>query len=392
MKKLIFLLGITVTALGQKSIGEKSPEIFFKKIVNYEKPGAKLSHFKDKVVLLDFWATWCGPCISAFPKLEGLQHKFGDQLQVITVTDDPEARIERFLDKRKLTLPVVLDEDRTIADIFPHRSIPHLVIIDRKGIVRAITTSSEITEEIVQKVINDEPVSLREKKDIMDFDPDKLLSGDGDFSYQVTFTRFKEGYPGFSNSRGTGPYTGRRIVGVNLSPVTLFEIAWQFPPAIRTLINVKEPARLKWSKQNAVCFDLIVPEDLGEKRFEIMKNQLSIYFPYTVKTEEKTRKVKILSGLSRDIPLRKSLPGTKTEYSESGKGMSMKASSIDWVSEFLQNRLGIPVVDETGLTGKYDLDLPWFNESPEQIHEELKKIGLRLSDGERKIKMLVITD
>lgn len=392
MKKLIFLLAITVTALGQKRMGEKSPEIFFKKIVNYEKPTAKLSDFKDKVVILDFWATWCGPCISAFPKLENLQSTFGDQLQVITVTDDPEARIERFLAKRKLTLPVVLDEDKAIAGIFPHRTIPHLVIIDKKGIVRAITTSSQVTEEVVQKVINDQPVSLEEKKDIMDFDPHKLLSGDGNFSYQVTFMPFKEGYPSFSNPRGTESYTGRRIVGVNLSPVTLFEIAWQFPPAIRTLINVKEPARLKWNKQNAVCFDLIVPEDLGEKRFEIMKTQLSIYFPYTVRIEEMTRKVKILSRLHQDTPLREALPEAKAEYSESGKGMSMKASSIEWVSEFLENRLGIPVINETGLTGKYDLALPWFNESPEQVHEELKKIGLRLSEGERKIKMLVITD
>jgi len=49
-------------------------------------------------------------------------------------------------------------------------------------------------------------------------------------------------------------------------------------------------------------------------------------------------------------------------------------------------------VNETNLHDQYDLELPWYNENPEQIHEELRKIGLELIDAERKIEVLIIKD
>src|SRR3977135_207668 len=51
------------------SVGDKVPEIEFQ-MLNYSSPVAKLSDFKGKLLLLDFWATWCGPCIGSFPKLD----------------------------------------------------------------------------------------------------------------------------------------------------------------------------------------------------------------------------------------------------------------------------------------------------------------------------------
>jgi uncharacterized protein (TIGR03435 family) len=395
MKKLIFLLtAINIVTFGQvhPKIGIKAPDVPFQKIVNYGKPSASLSDFNGKVVILDFWATWCGPCISSFPKLETLQAKFGNQLQILTITDDPEERITRFLSKRKLSLPIVLDNNRSIASSFPHRSIPHLVIIDKNGLVSAITSSSGITEEIVQKVIDGERIDLKEKKDVMDYNENDPLSGNGNFSYQVTFTPFKDGYPSYSNSQGLDPYLGRRIVAVNLSPATLFEIAFQFPPRIRTSIEVKEPSRLKWNKQNAVCFDLILPEDLGERRFEIMKAQLMTYFPYTARIEQRERAVKVLSLRENDIRIKDSSPDTPSFSSYSGKGLSAKAQSIETLRDFLENMLNVPVIDNTPLKGKYDFEIPWYNESPNQIYEELKKLGLQLTDSTKNIDILVIKD
>jgi uncharacterized protein (TIGR03435 family) len=59
---------------------------------------------------------------------------------------------------------------------------------------------------------------------------------------------------------------------------------------------------------------------------------------------------------------------------------------------FLEDQIHIPVVDETRLKDLYDLHILWYNEKPEQIHEELRKLGLELIDAERKIEVLVITD
>src|SRR5688572_26528195 len=72
------------SVIKELKIGDIVPDIEFL-MVNYSKPTARLSDFKGKVVILDFWATWCGSCIEAFPKIDLAQKEFGDRLQVILV-------------------------------------------------------------------------------------------------------------------------------------------------------------------------------------------------------------------------------------------------------------------------------------------------------------------
>ncbi|HAK76560.1 MAG TPA: thiol-disulfide oxidoreductase [Runella sp.] len=398
MKHLVLFVflavSLNVVAQTESLLGKKSPELTFETIVNFEKTKATLNDFSGKLIILDFWATWCGPCIQSFPELEKLQAKFRNDLQVITITDDPEMRIKRFLEKRKTTLPVVIDEKRALAKIFPHRTIPHTVVIDKMGTVQAITTSSELSEALIKNLLAGKAVGIKEKKDVIDFDPSLPLAGNGDFTFQLTITPFKEGYPSFCNPKGGGSlYEGRRIIAANLSPKTLFEVAHQFPPGIRTVLDVSDPSKFAWNEQNCVCFDLIVPEHFGEKRFDIMKQQLETYFGYQSLIEERVRTVKVLQRIKdTDAKLTQSKAETTPTSSYSGKGLSMKASGVATLADFLESQINKTVIDETGLTGLYDLEIPWYNETPKQIHEELRKIGLQLVEAERKIKVLVIKD
>lgn len=398
MKNFITLLFVTfyLSAFTQNKslLGQKSPDLTFDTIVNFEKTSATLKDFNGKIIILDFWATWCGPCIQSFPELEKLQAKFRDDIQIITITDDPEIRIKRFLAKKKLSLPIVIDDKRKLSQIFPHRTIPHTVVIDKSGTIRAVTTSSELSEELIEAILVGREVSIKEKKDVIDFDPSLPISGNGDFAYQLTITPFKEGYPSLSNSIGRGShYEGRRILAMNLSPKTLFEVAHQFPAGIRTILEVADPSKFAWNNQNIVCFDLIVPEKLADKRFDIMKQQLEIYFGYQSFVEERIKPVKVLQRINgAKVNLTETKKGTEPTSSYSGGGLSMRGASIEVVRDFLESQLNKPVVNETELTNLYDLELPWYNENPKQIHEELKKIGLQLIEAERKISVLVIKD
>ncbi|MFN8889700.1 MAG: redoxin domain-containing protein, partial [Cyclobacteriaceae bacterium] len=368
MKKIVTII-LTVWSLGTfaqttSKIGNSSPNLVFEKIINFNQNKATLADFKGKVVVLDFWATWCSPCIKSLPELEALQTKYQSDLQVITITSDPAERIEKFLSKKALKLPVVIDEQGKLATVFPHRTIPHTIVIDKSGIVRAITSSSQITEEIINKVINGQEVNITEKKEVMDFDPSKPLSGNENFTYQITITPFQEGYPSFSNIHtGEGFYKNRRIYATNLGPKSLFEIAYQFPVSIRTIVEVKDFNKLKWNKDNAVCFELTVPDKLSEQRFEIMKQHLDLYFDYKAVTEERLRKVMVLRQLkdSPKIVLTKSSDKTEASASYSGKGLSMKNSLVSKLAEFLESQLDIPVVDDSNLIEKYDVEIAWYN-------------------------------
>ena len=96
---------------------------------------------KGKVLILDFWATWCGPCVKALPELIDATSGFGDdRVQLVAVNQgEGKKAISQFLKKEKLNgLKVALDRDRQVGGAFKVKGIPHTVIIDRKGVIRHV--------------------------------------------------------------------------------------------------------------------------------------------------------------------------------------------------------------------------------------------------------------
>jgi thiol-disulfide isomerase/thioredoxin len=375
-------------------LGKKSPDLNFEKILNFERDAAKLSDFKDKVLILDFWSVWCAPCIASFPHLQELQEHFPNELQVLTITSNTEERIELFLKNRPILLPIVLDQSGELSKSFPHGSIPHTIVIDKEGTIRVIASPDEITIELISSILSGEEVNVEEKRDVKNFDPSLPLSGNDNLSYQITMTPYNANYLTYSYSGGgDGPYAGRRVFVTNLAARALFEIAFQFPPRVRTIVEVKDLSKFEWSKQNAICFDIIVPEELGEQRFDIMKEHLTRYYGYNAEVEERIMPVKVLQRIEgMEISISQSLPNSESYVGYTKQELSMKGAPIKELAVFLEDQIHIPVVDETRLKDLYDLHILWYNEKPEQIHEELRKLGLELIDAERKIEVLVITD
>jgi peroxiredoxin len=99
--------------------------------------------FPDKVVLLDFWATWCVPCVKELPHLQRLQDLYGGKgLQVMTIsTDGPDrvAGVSAFVARYGFSFPVLLDtESRVVAIYNPSLVLPHSVLVDRTGVIRHV--------------------------------------------------------------------------------------------------------------------------------------------------------------------------------------------------------------------------------------------------------------
>ncbi|HEY4154716.1 MAG TPA: TlpA disulfide reductase family protein, partial [Puia sp.] len=92
---LLFLTGkqLTAQSMGKIAIGEKIPPITIKNV--YQNPGAQISfqQLKGKLIIIDFWNSWCGTCIEGFPDLERLQQQFSDRIGILLVTSDPERQV-----------------------------------------------------------------------------------------------------------------------------------------------------------------------------------------------------------------------------------------------------------------------------------------------------------
>jgi peroxiredoxin len=93
-----------------------------------------LQDLRGKVVLVNFWATWCPPCRKEMPDLDALYNKFKDQgLVVLAISDEEAAKVAPFIAERKISYPVLLDPGRKVNDAFIVEGIPKSFVYDRSG-------------------------------------------------------------------------------------------------------------------------------------------------------------------------------------------------------------------------------------------------------------------
>ena len=95
-----------------------------------------LAKYRGKIVLLNFWASWCAPCVQETPALVALHHDRPDlAILAVSIDDDPEA-YHRFLKRFNVDLTTVRDPDQRVAKLYGTDGWPETYIIDRKGIIR----------------------------------------------------------------------------------------------------------------------------------------------------------------------------------------------------------------------------------------------------------------
>ncbi len=115
----------------------------------------RLSDYKGKVVLINFWATWCPPCRAEMPDLVKWQREYrGRGLQVIGVTYPPQTtkEVSRFVRSLRVNYPVALGTKETKALFFQGETLPVTVVIDREGNVRDLIEGILLPEEFEQKI------------------------------------------------------------------------------------------------------------------------------------------------------------------------------------------------------------------------------------------------
>ena len=131
-------------------LNQKAPELVVEKWLSAEPDR------KGKFVLVDFWATWCGPCRKAIPELNSLHKKFGDKLVVIGVSDESESKVKAMANP-KIEYFSAIDTQARTKNAVKVEGIPHVMIMDPKGLVRwegfPLLEGYELSEKVVGDII-----------------------------------------------------------------------------------------------------------------------------------------------------------------------------------------------------------------------------------------------
>jgi thiol-disulfide isomerase/thioredoxin len=383
MNKIItvLLLFATITSFGQIKTGEKVPQYIFKDVLNGDKMPFDIST-QGKPLILEFWATWCLPCIPAMKELEIFQNKFGNQLEILTISTDKLSKLLRYIDNTKTSLKIAYDTIHHV--VFSYPSIPHTILIDKNGIIKAITTPDQLTDKIIEDFVAGKEIEIIKKEDA----PTNL----GLFKeyknqfYQYTLTdenKELEWKNEIKRNQNNEPFS---LEFNNVSIYRLLTDIYELTTAARLDVNKDSISKNKY------CFKLEQSADYSKNILDNAKEILNEHSGFKARLIEKTLDslytLQVIdSTMLPDISL-------NAKYSREGGGpffKGIKISSNDLIV-YLENITELPVKDKTGINFVFDMELNWSLENPKTLNEELKKYGLKLkkSNVPEKIVLLEI--
>lgn len=396
------------------SVGDTVPDIVIRNVYNYPDSVIKLSDLKGKLTILDFWATWCGSCLSAFPEMHDLKKTFGNDLDILFINsyDEDKTKVEATFSRLKqkfgtvVSLPYAL-RDSSLKQHFPHRYIPHYIWLDKDRKVLAITARQEVNNKNIRQFLNAEIPTMAVKDDQLLFNKDVPLLVDGNggdpgsFIFRSILTGYKAGLGHAGGKEIDKNERVKRFYSINITPLNLLREAYPIMrnwKISRILFETADSAKFRdfpdAEKEHLYCYELICPPVMESQIKTYMQNDLAKFFNVEVVMQEKKSNCYILTVTDN---IKKVISRDDSSYSEVASGYLQKkfrGQTVGYFASILENVLKVPVIDETNEYRKIDIDFPadFLNYDPSRIIHFLRQNGFHLAPSTRQINVLVVRE
>ncbi|PSL28093.1 redoxin domain-containing protein [Chitinophaga ginsengisoli] len=412
------VIGHVLADNGFPEIGKKIETFNFKNIKYYKHRSIPIDSFKGKWLILDVWDKHCTTCIASLPKMDSLQNKFSDEIQIVMVAPpdvENEKIYDRFREKMKLNLPGAFED--SIYERFDIAALPFIIVVDPGGIVKAVTYRVNF-DDINDFLQGRTPVLPRiygktEQDKIHSRYDSKipyLINGNGGAEdhilYRSLLTITDKPTEGFPSRIGLDKYGKFELLGVDLNFLYMYAFIGRYPHwGPRDSLYGKFSPRVEWqpvdpsySSQNEkggekfYCYSLIAPKEKGDKAYlmRVMQNDLMNYFGYSAYIEKKKMPYWRLVA-SKDAPSKLKATGG-AYYVTPGKvatGVTVRNYPMKNFIILLPND-GTPIIDETDISGNIDITLDCIMTDFNQVKKELNIHGLDLIRGEREMEVLIV--
>lgn len=145
-------------------IGDPAPELNFYELGTPEKM-VSWQDYENQIIILDFWATWCPPCIEAIPHLNKLVEEFEDRpVKFISITYEPPHMLTSFLKKHPMKSTVAIDNDFAMFTSYKAWGIPMIAVIDRNQTIASMIHPTQLTAAVIEDALAGEPLTVEQAK------------------------------------------------------------------------------------------------------------------------------------------------------------------------------------------------------------------------------------
>lgn len=394
MRSLFFFLLIACSLLVQAQpalkVGDLLPDINFRNVVNAPTRDLEARMYTTKFTILNFWGTWCSPCLPEMDSLARLQVKNNSRIQVIAVSNDPVDKLKKYLERKPSTLWLVSDTASWLYQQFAFNYVGQSAIVDQQHRIIALVRTDSINQSMIDRLLRQETIGSSaetgNKPDATETDP---FAVDSSLSYQFTWSGYRQGFPGMSKTYLKTSLEGRRRTYFNSCFSNMLMDVYQVSHK-QIIYEVPEKSVCNFEDKNTrYCFDILVKPTQKDSLLIIMRELLHKLLPVKFRLEKKEMPVYVLRRLPDAAPWQESIAAEEV-FSFSGRGFDSKRIGVDAFAGYLANELGLPVVDETGLAGKYDISTSYVMRTKDELLAALKKLGLSVEKTTRPLDAVIV--
>lgn len=366
-------------------VGDMAPPFHLEAILQAPVEAEKIQEFlKGKIVVVEFWATWCGPCRKVIPHLNELVKEFESKpVLFLSVSDEEEWKVKNFLKVNPISGWIGLDRDGFLLKAYGIKTIPQTVVIDQNGRIAALTSPQLLNAALIKTLLEGEPITqdkvIAESVGTRTDSPEKkkaeTQAGKSLFELSIRPAAPSNSMSFSSRSFKARGMTLHKLVSISydVSPVRLV--------ASTPLADETYTVSVNFPKSNRKALKSLLSQALevtfGLKTYQEIRDTEV----YVLKTSDETTKLLRPSKHNSDMPI----------MSDDGQ-VSSQGTSIKTFCVVLEDAIGKVILNETDLKDLYEIALYWEPDDSNSVVTAIKdQLGLELRIEIRPIEVTVFT-